>query len=100
MGVLLEPFVYILAELIGIYFYVIFFEVVLHWLAYFGVANMNNRFMQTLMRVLEKLTQPVYDKIRSKVPPISGLDFSPFILLLFLMFLERLLLRVSQLLVG
>ena len=100
MGLLLEPFVYILHVLLSVYFYIIVIEVILHWLIQFGIVNLDNGFMQRLTRVLESLTRPVYAKVRAYVPPFSGIDFSPFILLLALTFLQRLLWRISQLLAG
>ena len=100
MGLLLEPFVYVVALLLNLYFYVVFAEVILHWLVNFGIVDAKKSFMPRLISVLQILTKPVYEKIRSYVPIISGLDFSPFILMLILLFLERLLLRISQLLLG
>ena len=38
-------------------------------------------------------------KIGEKIPPVSGFDFSPFILLLALIFVSRLILRLSDLMV-
>ena len=53
--------------------------------------------MLKTMEILEKATQPVYKKIGEKIPPVSGFDFSPFILLLILLFIGRLVYRLSEL---
>ena len=42
------------------------------------------------MDILKMLTEPVYKKIRAKVPPFADFDASPFILLLALFFVARL----------
>ena len=57
----------------------------------------NNKYAQKTMEILEKATQPVYKKIGEKIPPVSGFDFSPFILLLILLFIGRLVYRLSEL---
>ncbi|MFI3241666.1 MAG: YggT family protein [Alphaproteobacteria bacterium] len=99
MGAVLEPFVYIIGLLVSIYFKVVVVEVVLHWLIHFKILEANNKYSQKVMEILSKITNPVYEKIRAKVPAYAGFDFSPFILLLVLIFVSRLLMRISELLV-
>ena len=72
-------------------------EIVLHWLIYFKILEANNKYAQKTMEILEKATKPVYKKIGEKIPPVSGFDFSPFILLLILLFIGRLVYRLSEL---
>lgn len=97
MGALLEPFFYIIGFVVDIYFKVVVVEIVLHWLIYFKILEPNNKYAQKTMEILEKATQPVYKKISEKIPPVSGFDFSPFILLLILLFIGRLVYRLSEL---
>lgn len=97
MGVILEPFLYIISFVIDIYFKIVVVEVVLHWLIHFGIVEVSNKYARKTMDVLEALTRPVYRKIGSKIPPIAGFDFSPFILMLVLLFLGRLVFRLSEL---
>lgn len=96
MGALLEPFFYIIALVVDIYFKVVVVEVALHWLIHFKILEASNKYAKKTMEILEMATKPVYEKIRSKVPPISGFDFSPFILLLVLLFIGRLVYRLSE----
>ena len=91
MGALLEPFFYIIALVVDIYF-----KVVVHWLIHFKILEADNKYAKKTMEILEKATEPVYAKIRSKIPPVSGFDFSPFILLLILLFIGRLVYRLSE----
>ena len=97
MGALLEPFFYIIGFVVDIYFKVVVVEIVLHWLIYFKILEANKKYAQKTMEILEKATQPVYKKIGEKIPPVSGFDFSPFILLLILLFIGRLVYRLSEL---
>ena len=98
MGAILEPFVYILGVIVDIYFKIVVVEVVLHWLIHFKVLEVSNKYSQKVMAFLEAATSPVYAKIRTKVPPISGFDVAPFVLMLFLLFVGRVIYRISEML--
>ena len=97
MGILFEPFFYIISLLVDIYFNIVVLEVVLNWLLYFKVIKVDNQLTSKVMSILTMLTQPVYAKIREKVPPFSGFDLSPFILLLALLFVGRLADKILEL---
>ncbi len=99
MGAIFEPFLYVIGLLVDIYFKIVVVQVVLYWLIRFKVLEPSNKYAQKTVEVLDKLTVPVYKKIGEKIPPISGFDFSPFILMLALIFVSRLVLRLSTLLV-
>ncbi len=96
MGAIFEPFLYIIGLVVSVYFKIVVVEVVLHWLIYFKVLEPTNKYASKTVELLEKVTQPVYKKIREKIPPFSGFDFSPFILLLALLFVSRLVYRLSE----
>ena len=97
MGVIVEPFVYVLAFLLNIYFKIVVVEVVLHWLIHFKVLEVDNKYAKKTMEILEQLTKPVYEKISAKMPKLAGLDISPFVLLLALMLVSRILHNLSEL---
>lgn len=97
MGVIVEPFVYVLAFLVSIYFKIVVVEVVLHWLIHFKVLEVDNKYAKKTMEILEQLTKPVYDKISAKLPKLAGIDVSPFVLLLALMLVSRILHNLSEL---
>ena len=93
MAALFEPFVWMLGIVVNIYFTVVLAEVVLHWLVRFGIVA-------KISELLAKATGPVYKKISEKVPAVSGFDFSPFILLLVLLFLGRFIYRLDLMLMS
>ena len=95
MGFILEPFFWILSFIVDIYLKIVVVEVVLHWLVHFKIIEADNKYSKKLVEILKAVTEPVYAKIRSKVPPLAGLDVSPFILLLALLFIGRLLVNIS-----
>lgn len=95
MGAIFEPFLYIIGLLVDIYFKIVVVQVVIYWLIHFKVLEPSNKYAQKTVELLDKATTPVYKKIGEKIPPVSGIDFSPFILLLGLLFLSRLIMRLS-----
>lgn len=90
MGMLLVPFFDTLALVIDLYFKVVVVEVILFWLIHFKIVTITNAYAQKFMEILKLLTEPVYKKIRGKIPPFADFDASPFILLLALFFVARL----------
>ncbi|MCZ6531278.1 MAG: YggT family protein [Chloroflexi bacterium] len=43
---------------------------------------------------LDSIVQPMLDPIRRILPPVSGIDFSPFVLLIVLRIVQSLVLRI------
>ena len=99
MGAIFEPFLYVIGLIVDIYFKIVVVQVVLYWLLHFKVLEASNKYAKKTVELLDRLTVPVYKKISEKIPPVSGFDFSPFILLLALIFVSRLILRLSALMV-
>jgi YggT family protein len=75
--------------ILNLYTYVIIAAVIASWLVGFGVINTYNQFARTVLRTLNALTEPVFGPLRRIIPPIGGLDLSPMIALLLIIFLQR-----------
>lgn len=90
MGMLLVPVFDTLALVVDLYFKIVVVEIILFWLLHFQIISITNKYAQKFMDILKMLTEPVYKKIRSKIPPFADFDASPFILLLALFFIARL----------
>ena len=75
--------------ILNLYTYVIIAAVIASWLVGFGVINTYNQFARTVLRTLNALTEPVFGPLRRVIPPIGGLDLSPMIALLLIIFLQR-----------
>ncbi|HWT96281.1 MAG TPA: YggT family protein [Terriglobales bacterium] len=76
-----------------LYRYVLIATIILSWLISFNVINTRNQAVYQINMILNRLTEPLLRPIRRIIPPISGLDFSPLILLLVIFFIERLIIR-------
>ena len=76
------------------YSYVLIVAVVMSWLVGFNVVNPRNRFVYMVMDVTYRLTEPALAPIRRYMPDLGGVDISPFILYLALIFVPRALLQL------
>jgi YggT family protein len=79
----------LISQVIQLYIYVIIASAVLSWLIAFNVINTQNRFVYTVVDVLYRVTEPVLAPIRRILPDLGGLDISPIVLLLLLMFIQN-----------
>ena len=63
----------------------------LSWLIAFGIINTRNQFIQIIVDFLDRITEPVLAPIRRLLPNLGGVDISPLIVILLLIFARRLL---------
>jgi len=69
--------------------WVLIAQAILSWLIAFNVVNMRNQFVGGLWNLLHQITEPFCRPIRNALPRMSGIDLSPLILILIIIFLER-----------
>jgi YggT family protein len=74
--------------IITLYIYVIIASAVMSWLLAFNVINIRNQFVYSFSQAVNSLTEPVFSRVRKFLPPLGGLDLSPVIVILALMFLR------------
>lgn len=77
--------------ILNIFFWCIILSAILSWLIAFEVINTQNRFVFHLYDFLNRITNPFLKPIRRIVPSIGGVDISPVILLLAIIFIQNLL---------
>ncbi len=87
----MHPLQYLVEQLIGLYTWVVIAAAIASWLVAFGVLNVRNQFVRTIVDVLYRLTEPVLRPIRRILPNLGGVDLSPIVVLLGLQFLEQVL---------
>ncbi|MEE9379973.1 MAG: YggT family protein [Hyphomonadaceae bacterium] len=76
---------------IGIW--VVIAQAILSWLVAFNVVNTSNQFVATVWRSLHQITEPVLRPIRRILPSAGGMDFSPMVLILGIIFLRQVIWR-------
>ncbi len=82
---------YLLVDVIWIYTWVLIVSAVLSWLLAFGIVNRHNAIVSQVGRFCYKATEPALRPIRRFLPLIGGVDLSPLVLILLLLFLRNLL---------
>jgi YggT family protein len=82
---------WLIDTIIDIYIWLLIAQAVLSWLLAFGVVNRYNRGVAVIGDFLYRVTEPALRPIRNFLPNFGGVDISPVILILILMFLRRLL---------
>ncbi|MEZ5828334.1 MAG: YggT family protein [Hyphomicrobiales bacterium] len=80
------PLIGFIVLIIDLYIWVIIAGAILSWLIAFNVVNTSNRFVYTIADMLYRVTEPALRPIRSIIPNLGGIDISPVILILVLLF--------------
>ncbi len=84
---------WLIDTLIDIYIWLLIGQAILSWLLAFGVVNRHNRGVAVIGDFLYRVTEPALRPIRSFLPNFGGIDVSPVVLILLLMFLRRLIIQ-------
>jgi len=78
------------------YLWIVIIGVVLSWLVAFNVVNTSNRFVYMVGDFTHRATEPALGRIRRFIPNLGGMDISPVVLILLIIFLKRLILWAFQ----
>ena len=84
----------VLLAAIAIYRWVVIAAIIMSWLVQFNIVNRHNQIVATISEILYRVTEPVLRPIRRFVPNLGGIDISPIVLFLILLFIELLLIRL------
>jgi YggT family protein len=84
----------ILLLLLDICFWIIIAQVVLSWLITFEVINIRNPQAANIVRLVDRLTAPVYNPLRKVIPPIAGIDITPIIVIFGIYLLKSLVISI------
>ena len=79
---------FLILSILDIMWWIIVIGFVMSWLVAFNVINLNNQFVYSIYNSINTITEPIYRPLRSILPDLNGIDFSPMIVLLGLMFLR------------
>ena len=74
---------------LDLYVWLLIASAILSWLVAFNVVNTRNQFVSAVAEFLYRITEPVLRPIRNVMPNLGGLDISPIIVILIIMFLQR-----------
>jgi YggT family protein len=78
-----------ISYLLTLYIYLLVAMAVMSWLIAFNVVNSRNPIVHTVGDVLYRVTEPLLRPIRNLLPNLGGIDISPVILILIILFIQN-----------
>jgi YggT family protein len=86
----MNPFLWLILTIIDLYIWLLIASAVLSWLVAFNVVNTRNPIVANIGEFLYRITEPALRPIRGMLPNLGGIDVSPVILIILLLFLKQL----------
>jgi len=81
--------IYFISGLLTLYVYIIIAQAIMSWLIAFDVINLRNHFARNVWFALNAMTEPALRPIRRFLPNLRGIDISPVILILIILFIQQ-----------
>lgn len=91
MNVILIPLIDVVQYALWIYMWIVVIQAVASWLIAFNILNTYSRPVSMILDFLYRVTEPVLRPIRQFVPNLGGIDISPIVLWLIIIFLREVL---------
>ena len=98
--IILDPLIAVVIIALNFYMWLVIIWVIMSWLVNFRVINTGNQFVRMVWEFLWRITEPALRPIRRIVPVFGGLDISPILLFLIILFLQMVLQNVRLQLHG
>ena len=87
----MQSFLLLIDQAIGLYVWALIIAVILSWLTAFNVINTQaNRFIFMIVDFFFRITEPPLRYMRRFIPNLGGIDISPILLILLLVFARNL----------
>ena len=77
---------------LDLYVWLLIASAILSWLIAFNVVNTRNQFVAAVAEFLYRITEPVLRPIRNLLPNLGGIDISPVIVILIIIFVQNVIL--------
>ena len=71
----------ILMLILDIVWFFIIAHVIMSWLINFQVLNLRQQFVAQIWYSLNRILEPIYGPVRRLLPPMSGIDLAPLVVL-------------------
>jgi YggT family protein len=84
-----NPFLWLIDTIITLYIWILIGAAILSWLIAFNVVNTRNPFVASVANFFYHVTEPALRPIRRLLPHLGGIDISPVILIIALLFLQH-----------
>jgi YggT family protein len=84
-----NPILWLIDTIIWLYIYILIAMAILSWLIAFQVVNTRNPVVHMVADFLYRVTEPDLRPVRNMMPNLGGIDISPVIVMLVLLFLDK-----------
>ncbi|MEC8621533.1 MAG: YggT family protein [Pseudomonadota bacterium] len=98
--IIIDPLFRVLMIAIDLYIWLVIIGAILSWLVAFNVINTSNQLVYLVLDFLYRITEPALRRIKRFLPNLGGIDISPVILILGLIFIQMVLANVHRALVS
>jgi YggT family protein len=98
--IIIDPLFRILMIAIDLYIWLVIIGAILSWLVAFNVINSSNQLVYLILDFLYRITEPALRRIKRFLPNLGGIDISPVILILGLIFIQMVLANMHRALVS
>ena len=88
----------LISQIIEIFIWLLIAQAILSWLIAFNIVNTTSNLINLIGNFLYKVTEPLLRPIRRVLPDFGGVDVSPVILIILLIFFRNLLFEYSGIL--
>ena len=85
----MAAFANLISTVVTLYIWALILSAVMSWLVNFNVINTQNRFVYIMGDFLHRVTDPALRPIRRFLPNLGGIDLSPIVLILLLIFVRN-----------
>lgn len=99
MDTVIIPLVNVINMALQLYIWAIVISAVMSWLVAFNVVNTRNPVVNMIGHTLYRITEPALRPIRNLLPNLGGIDLSPVVLILLIVFLQQVLGKLAMRLV-
>jgi YggT family protein len=72
----------ILLLILDVFWFFVIAHVIMSWLINFNVLNLHQQLVAQIWYGLNRILDPVYDRIRAFLPQMGGLDLAPLLVLI------------------
>jgi len=74
--------------LLTLYIYVLIAWAVLSWLLAFNIVNTRHPVVHAIVEFLYRITEPVLRPVRNRLPNLGGIDISPIVAWIIILFIQ------------
>ena len=93
----MNSLVILISQIVELFIWLLIIQAILSWLIAFGIINTQSNIINMVGNFLYRITEPLLRPIRKILPDFGGVDISPVILIILLIFFRNLLFEYTGL---